>query len=88
MRASFRIGRIAGVPVGVNWSVLVIFGLIAWALSAQQFPAAYPGRPGWQYVLAGLSAAVGAMLALISTSSTCRHRSCSTPGCPASTAST
>ncbi|MBO4206455.1 site-2 protease family protein [Micromonospora echinofusca] len=58
MRATFRLGRIAGVPVGVNWSVLVIFGLIAWGLSARQFPQAYPGEPGWAYLLAGLSAAV------------------------------
>ncbi|MGC1213560.1 MAG: site-2 protease family protein [Micromonospora sp.] len=58
MRASFRLGRIAGVPIGVNWSVLVIFLLIAWALSASLFPRSYPGHPGWQYVAAGLSAAV------------------------------
>ena len=58
MRASFRLGRIAGVPVGVNWSVLVIFLLIAWGLSANLFPRSYPGRPTWQYVLAGLAAAV------------------------------
>ncbi|XTZ18678.1 site-2 protease family protein [Micromonospora echinospora] len=58
MRASFRLGRVAGVPVGVNWSVLVIFALIAWALAARQFPRAYPGEPVWAYVLAGLAAAV------------------------------
>ncbi|MGN9775394.1 site-2 protease family protein [Micromonospora sp. H33] len=58
MRASFRLGRIAGVPVGVNWSVLVIFVLIAWGLSANQFPRAYPDRPWIAYALAGLAAAV------------------------------
>ncbi|MFF5171795.1 site-2 protease family protein [Micromonospora sp. NPDC000089] len=58
MRASFRIGRVAGVPVGVNWSVLFIFLLIAWGLSANLFPRSYPDRPTWQYVLAGLAAAV------------------------------
>ncbi|TDC82443.1 CBS domain-containing protein [Micromonospora sp. KC606] len=65
MRASFRIGRIAGVPVGVNWSVLVIFLLIAWALSANQFPRAYPGRPVAAYVAAGLAAAVVFFLGLL-----------------------
>ncbi|TDB76396.1 site-2 protease family protein [Micromonospora sp. KC723] len=65
MRASFRIGRIAGVPVGVNWSVLVIFLLIAWALSATQFPRAYPGRPVVAYVAAGLAAAVVFFLGLL-----------------------
>ncbi|WP_433686914.1 site-2 protease family protein [Micromonospora carbonacea] len=65
MRASFRIGRIAGVPVGVNWSVLVIFALIAWGLAGSQFPRSYPGRPTWAYVLAGLSAAVVFFLGLL-----------------------
>jgi Zn-dependent protease len=35
MRASFRIGRIAGVPVGVHWSLLVIGGLLASSLAVQ-----------------------------------------------------
>ncbi|MEV0807224.1 site-2 protease family protein [Micromonospora sp. NPDC050200] len=65
MRATFRLGRIAGVPVGVNWSVLFIFLLIAWALAANQFPRAYPHRPTWEYVLAGLVAAVVFFLGLL-----------------------
>lgn len=52
-------------PVGVNWSVLVIFLLIAWGLSANQFPRSYPDRPTWEYVLAGLSAAVVFFLGLL-----------------------
>ena len=56
MRASFRLGRIAGVPVGVNWSVLVIFVLIAWALSASLFPSSYPGHSPVAYIAAGLAA--------------------------------
>ncbi len=58
MRMSFRVGKIAGVPVAVNWSVLVIFGLIAWGLAGVRLPAAYPGRPTWGYVVAGVAAAV------------------------------
>lgn len=65
MVASFRLGRIAGVPVGVNWSVVVIFALIAWSLAGGRFPAAYPGRPGWAYVLAGAVAAVVFFLGLL-----------------------
>jgi Zn-dependent protease/CBS domain-containing protein len=60
-----RLGRIAGVPIGVNWSVLVIFALLAWGLSAVQFPNVYPGRPGWTYVVAGVSAAVVFLLGLL-----------------------
>ncbi|MBL6275931.1 site-2 protease family protein [Micromonospora fiedleri] len=65
MRASFGLGRIAGVPVGVNWSVLVIFALIWWGLSANLFPASYPGRSVVAYVFAGLAAAVVFFLGLL-----------------------
>lgn len=65
VRASFRLGRVAGVPIGVNWSVLVIFALIAWGLSALNFPDAYPGNPGWTYVVAGVGAAVVFLLGLL-----------------------
>lgn len=51
-------GRVAGIPVGVNWSVLVIFALIAWGLAAEQFPAAYPHQPAWAYAAAGVGAAL------------------------------
>ena len=65
MRASFGLGRIAGVPVGVNWSVLLIFALIWWGLSANLFPVSYPGRSVVAYVLAGLAAAVVFFLGLL-----------------------
>jgi len=65
MVASFRLGRIAGVSVGVNWSVLFIFALVAWSLAGGRFPATYPGRPGWAYLLAGVSAAVVFFIGLL-----------------------
>ena len=66
MNESFSLGRIAGVRVGVNWSVLVIFGLIVYGLAGVQFPSLYPGYVGGAYLLAGLLAAlvfVGSLLA-------------------------
>ena len=33
MTATFRLGRFAGVDIGVHWSVLIIFGLLTWILS-------------------------------------------------------
>jgi hypothetical protein len=38
MDQSIRLGRIAGIPVGVNWSVLVIFLLVVWELSELVLP--------------------------------------------------
>lgn len=58
MRQSFSLGRILGVRVGVNWSVLVIFALIVYGLAAVQFPNLYPGYVGGAYLLAGLVAAL------------------------------
>lgn len=58
MRETFSLGRIAGVHVGVNWSVLLIFALIAYGLAGQQFPRAYPGYGTGAYVAAGLLTAV------------------------------
>jgi Zn-dependent protease len=55
---SIRIGRIAGIPVGFNWSVLVIFWLIAWGLAAGRFPTEYPGHAAATYWIAGGATAV------------------------------
>lgn len=58
------LGRIAGVPVRLHWSVLVIMGLVAWALAGQAFPAAYPGHSGALYAAYGIAAAVVFLLCL------------------------
>lgn len=58
MRSSFRLGRIAGVEIGVNWTVLIIFALIAVSLSVGRFPAAYPGYPLWGYIVASVITAL------------------------------
>ena len=33
MDQDIRLGKIAGIPVGINWSILVIFVLVAWELA-------------------------------------------------------
>lgn len=66
MRETMRLGRIAGVRVGVNWSVIAIFLLIAFGLAAGRFPLLYPEFDTWAYAAAGLGAAVlflGSLLA-------------------------
>src|SRR5258706_2471621 len=65
MTSTFRLGRLAGVDVGIHWSVLIIFALLAWSLSASRFPAAYPGNPPWAYVVAEVAAAVALLLGLV-----------------------
>lgn len=58
MRETFTLGHIAGVRIGVNWSVLVIFGIIALLLAEGRLPEAYPDRSVAAYWSVGLIAAV------------------------------
>jgi Zn-dependent protease len=59
MRDSIRLGRIAGVSVGLNWSLVVMVALVAGGLADNRFPFDAPGRPTAAYVLAGALTAVG-----------------------------
>ena len=63
MTASLRLGRIAGIPIGASWSVLLIALLIAWPLAGTLLPGQAPGLAAATYWLAG---AVGAGLFLAS----------------------
>jgi Zn-dependent protease len=65
MEETFRLGRIAGVRVGVNWSVLVIFVLIAYGLAGQYFPRTYPHAPAGADAAAGIIAAIVFVLSLL-----------------------
>lgn len=57
MGESVRIGRIAGINVGFNWSLLVIFWLITWSLASARFPAQIPGyTPTAYWIAAGITA--------------------------------
>jgi Zn-dependent protease len=58
MESSFRLGRIAGVEVGVNWSWLVVFALIAWSLAVGVFPDQNPGLSDGTYIAMAVVAAV------------------------------
>lgn len=58
MRDSFTIGRIAGISVGVNWSWLIVFALIAWTLAVSIFPSTNPGLGDGAYVAMAIIAAL------------------------------
>ncbi|MGK5528997.1 site-2 protease family protein [Streptomyces sp. URMC 129] len=58
VRATFSLGRIAGIRIGVNWSVLLIFGLVVFGLAARRLPVAYPDRDWPLYWVTGLVTAV------------------------------
>jgi len=58
MRESVRLGRIAGVRVGLNISVFVIVAIIAFGLAVGRFPAMFPGHGAVTYAVAGLVSAL------------------------------
>ena len=62
---SFRLGRIAGVRVGVNSSVVVIVAILVGGLALGRFPQQLPGRGTGAYVLAALVAATAFLASLL-----------------------
>jgi Zn-dependent protease/CBS domain-containing protein len=58
LESSFRLGRIAGIEVGVNWSWLVVFALITWSLAVGVFPSQDGGLTQGTYVAMGVIAAL------------------------------
>lgn len=65
MRQSLRLGRIAGIPVGVHWSVIVIMLLITQGLAMVLLPAAAPGRSVVLYWSVALMFAALLLVALL-----------------------
>jgi Zn-dependent protease/CBS domain-containing protein len=57
MNENLSLGRIAGIHVGLNWSLLVIAALIAWSLATGILPSAAPGQTSGAYWTAGVVSA-------------------------------
>lgn len=57
MNENVSLGRIAGIHVGFNWSLLVVAALIAWSLATSFLPSATPGQPSAAYWTAGVISA-------------------------------
>jgi Zn-dependent protease len=60
---SVSLGRIAGIRIGVNWSVLALAGILVWQLAAIVFPDTNPELSGGAHLLMAL---VAALLFLVS----------------------
>jgi Zn-dependent protease len=63
MKQSVRLGRVAGIPVGMHWSVAVILALIAEILGANVLPGLIPHRAASAYWIMAIA---GALLLLAS----------------------
>ena len=58
MSSSFRIGRVAGIDIGANWTWLVVLALFVWSLAGGVFPDTNPGLSSATYVVMGVVAAL------------------------------
>jgi Zn-dependent protease len=66
MRQSIRLGRVAGIPVGMHWSVLVMLGLIAEVLAVNVLPTVIPHKGAvvyWTVAAAGSVLFIAALAA-------------------------
>src|ERR1700716_654386 len=63
MNENLSLGRIAGIHVGLNWSLFVIAALIAWSLATSLLPSAAPGQTSGAYWAAG---AISSLVFLVS----------------------
>ena len=65
MEQSVKLGKLWGIPIGMHWSVAVIFFLIAWELSALVLPADAAGSSQAWYWTVGIVTAVLFYLGLV-----------------------
>jgi Zn-dependent protease len=65
MRDSIRLGRIAGVRIGVHWSLLAMVVLVAGGLASNRFSLDAPGYSGGAYAVAGVLTAGGLLIGVL-----------------------
>ena len=58
MSSSIRLGRLFGIDIGANWSLVFVFALITWTLANQVLPVDAPGQGAPAYWVAGAIGAV------------------------------
>ena len=66
MKQTVPLGRVAGIRVGMHWSVLVMIMMIGWLLGGQVLPAMTPHQPPVAYWVVAVPSAAAFMAALLS----------------------
>jgi Zn-dependent protease/CBS domain-containing protein len=65
MGSNIRLGRIAGIEFGINWSWLVVFALIVWTLASGIFPSTNPGLSKGTHIAMAIVAALLFFLSIL-----------------------
>ncbi|HKW60407.1 MAG TPA: site-2 protease family protein [Candidatus Dormibacteraeota bacterium] len=58
MTPSIRLGRLFGIEIGANWSLIFIFALVTWSLASATLPDLAPGQSATAYVAAATAGAI------------------------------
>lgn len=58
MTPSIRLGKLFGIEIGVNWSLIFIFALVTWTLATNVLPIDVPGHSALTYWIASAAGAV------------------------------
>jgi Zn-dependent protease len=58
VNSTFPLGRIAGIPIGINWTWLVVFAFFVWSLASSVFPDTNPGLSRAAYAGMAIAAAL------------------------------
>src|SRR5712692_40098 len=54
MASSIRLGKIFGIEIGINWSLVFVFALITWTIASEVLPIDVPGQGALAYRFAGV----------------------------------
>jgi Zn-dependent protease/CBS domain-containing protein len=65
MRSSLKIARIAGIDIGIHYTWLFAFALIAWSLAVGFFPSTFSGFDAATYWLLGILGALGLFVSVL-----------------------
>jgi Zn-dependent protease len=65
MQSSIPLGRIAGIPISANWSLVPLLALLVWQLDQVVFPATNPGLGSGVYLAMGAAAAIVFALSIL-----------------------
>jgi Zn-dependent protease len=57
-RNTIPLGRILGIPIGLDYSWFLIFALLTWSLAASYYPAEFKNWPVAQYWIVGAVTAI------------------------------
>jgi Zn-dependent protease/predicted transcriptional regulator len=58
MTPSIRLGRLFGIEIGANWSLIFIFALVTWSLATSTLPSLAPRHSQSEYVAAAIAGAI------------------------------